>query len=260
LYVSSISMIIIGTITFIACTFITAPYGRYSTDKGWGFLLPSKLSWFLMESPNLWLPPIIYSYMGSIECFSSGPNKILLGMFIIHYIQRSIIYPVFRISGKNHQPTPVSVTILAFTYCFWNGFTQSLSLLVVNVYPDNWFSDPRFIVGCIIFITGFVINVSSDSTLLGLKGSGASDKKEEVIKSYKIPYGGLFEYVSCANYFGEILEWTGFAVACWSLPAVAFAFYTFCNLGPRAQKHHEWYQQKFQDYPLNRKAVIPFVW
>jgi hypothetical protein len=33
---------------------------------------------------------------------------------------------------------------------------------------------------------------------------------------------------------GEILEWIGFAIACQSLPAAAFAIYTFCNLFPRA--------------------------
>lgn len=30
--------------------------------------------------------------------------------------------------------------------------------------------------------------------------------------------GGMFQYVSGANFFGEILEWTGFAIASWSLP------------------------------------------
>ena len=30
--------------------------------------------------------------------------------------------------------------------------------------------------------------------------------------------GGMFEFVSGANFFGEILEWTGFAVASWSFP------------------------------------------
>ena len=132
---SSILMIVIGAVTFIACSVITAPYGRYSTDKGWGFLIPAKLSWFLMESPNLWMPVIIFNYFGSSDCFASIANKILLTMFIIHYIQRSIIYPVFRVCGKHHQPTPVSVTLLAFLYCTWNAFNQSLALLVVTVYP-----------------------------------------------------------------------------------------------------------------------------
>ena len=35
---------------------------------------------------------------------------------------------------------------------------------------------------------------------------------------------------------GELLEWTGFAVACGSLSAWAFAWYTACNLVPRALK------------------------
>ena len=48
--------------------------------------------------------------------------------------------------------------------------------------------------------------------------------------------GGMFKYVTAANYFGEILEWTGFAIACWSLPAFAFAWWTFANLAPRAMQ------------------------
>jgi len=70
----------------------------------------------------------------------------------------------------------------------------------------------------------------------------------------------MFEYVSGANFFGEILEWTGFAIASWSLVAAAFAFFTFANTGPRGYEHHKWYQKKFADYPKSRRAVIPFIW
>ena len=40
---------------------------------------------------------------------------------------------------------------------------------------------------------------------------------------------------------------------------VAFAFFTFANLAPRAHQHHAWYKQKFDDYPSHRRAVLPFV-
>jgi hypothetical protein len=59
----------------------------------------------------------------------------------------------------------------------------------------------------------------------------------------------------------EIIEWCGFAIACWSFCAFAFAFFTFLHLGERAIQNHRWLQTKFgSDYPSDRKMVIPFVY
>jgi len=67
--------------------------------------------------------------------------------------------------------------------------------------------------------------------------------------------------LSGANFFGEIVEWLGFAIAMGlALPGVTFAFCTACNIGPRAVAHHKWYLEKFNDeYPKTRKALIPFI-
>jgi len=78
---------------------------------------------------------------------------------------------------------------------------------------------------------------------------------------YKIPYGGLFNYVSDANYTGELIEWIGWAIMLWSKASLIFFLATFFNLAPRARMHHKWYLDKFkEDYPKNRKALIPFIW
>lgn len=53
--------------------------------------------------------------------------------------------------------------------------------------------------------------------------------------------GGMFTYVSGANFFGEIVEWAGFAIACWSLPSLAFFLFTAFNIGPRAVQHHRYH-------------------
>ncbi|RLV98648.1 hypothetical protein DV515_00010526 [Chloebia gouldiae] len=103
----------------------------------------------------------------------------------------------------------------------------------------------------LLFLLGMGINIHSDLLLRQLRKPG------EV--TYKIPQGGLFTYVSGANYFGEIVEWFGFAIATWSLPAFAFAFFTLCCIGPRAYHHHRYYLKTFTDYPKSRKALIPFV-
>jgi protein-S-isoprenylcysteine O-methyltransferase Ste14 len=66
--------------------------------------------------------------------------------------------------------------------------------------------------------------------------------------------------VSSPNYLGEITIWLGWALATWSLPGLAFAFWTVANLLPRARANHTWYRQTFPDYPAERKALIPKVW
>jgi 3-oxo-5-alpha-steroid 4-dehydrogenase 1 len=60
-------------------------------------------------------------------------------------------------------------------------------------------------------------------------------------------------------YLGEMLEWTGWALATWSPAGFAFALYTVANLAPRAVDHHAWYHQQFPEYPAKRRALIPYV-
>ena len=66
-------------------------------------------------------------------------------------------------------------------------------------------------------------------------------------------------YVSCPNYLGELMEWGGYALMVWSLPALSFFIWTLVNLIPRALDHHRWYKEKFEDYPSDRRALIPFL-
>ena len=65
--------------------------------------------------------------------------------------------------------------------------------------------------------------------------------------------------MSCPNYFGELLEWVGWTIATWSFAGFAFALYTAANLLHRALDNHRWYQNSFDDYPKDRRAVIPFL-
>ena len=125
---------------------------------------------------------------------------------------------------------------MGITWAFWRP-------------PDPSPLKLNFLIGVAVFFFGWWVNHSADSKLIALR-------KEQ--SGYQIPRGWLFRYISCPNHFGEIIEWTGFAIAAWSMPAATFAIWTFANLAPRAFNHHEWYHQKFEDYPKDRKALIPF--
>ena len=103
----------------------------------------------------------------------------------------------------------------------------------------------------IIFFTGFIINISSDNILFKLRKDGKGE--------YSIPNGKLFNYISCPNYLGEILEWLGWAIMVLSFAGFSFFVWTLANLIPRALSTHKWYNQKFQDYPKDRKALLPYL-
>ena len=71
--------------------------------------------------------------------------------------------------------------------------------------------------------------------------------------------GGMFRLVSMPNYLGELVEWIGWAIATWSLAGLGFALFTAANLVPRAWSSHRWYREHYDDYPGERRAIIPFL-
>jgi steroid 5-alpha reductase family enzyme len=161
-----------------------------------------------------------------------------------------VIFPWrIRVSGKK---MPLVIALMAVFFNLVNaGFLGYYTGSLHTHFTVAWLKDFHFIAGLIIFITGMAINISSDEKLIHLR------KKKS--NGYQIPRGGCFEKVSCPNFFGEIIEWGGYAILCWSLPAFSFFIWTFCNLVPRALSHHKWYQKNFPDYPKERKALFPYI-
>ncbi len=241
-----IAIFAMAIIAFIVLFFVAAPYGRY-TRRGWGARIGNRLGWIIMEAPAV----VVFAL-----CFALGSRTasvmpiIFLAMWQIHYLRRTLVFP-FRMRGSRRQMT-VFVMALGLAFNVMNGYLNGRYINTFGpVYGTEWLADPRFIVGALLFFAGFAVNLHSDEVLRRLRQPGES--------GYQIPRGGLFERVSCANYFGEITEWCGWAIATWSLPGLAFALWTAANLLPRARAHHKWYPSQFPDYPQRRRAVIPFV-
>ena len=236
----------LAVIIFASLFFVNAPYGRH-IRKGWGHVIEARWGWFLMEFPAL-VAPFFYFF------FSQRSQNLVSVMFLVmwevHYIQRTLVYPAAKKKSVNKMP--LFVMFMGLFFNAGNGYLNSRFLFSLSpLYPTRWLIDPKFIIGALLFICGFVINVHSDSLLRSLRTKGET--------GYKIPRGGLFEYISSPNYFGEIIEWTGWAVATWALPGAAFVLWTIANLAPRALANHRWYIQEFPDYPKKRKALIPFI-
>jgi hypothetical protein len=229
-----------------AIFFVTVPYGRHSRP-GWGRLVRGRWGWLLMESPSLFVFALFFA-MGPRN--RSAAAILLCLLWCGHYVQRSLVYP-FLIRSRRRS-MPLSVVAMAFVFTSLNGYINSRWLFNFSGgVPGSRLADARFIAGAALFLAGLAVNIHSDGLLRRLRAPGES--------GYKIPRGGLFRYVSCANYFGEIVEWFGWALASWSWAGLGFALWTVANLAPRARSHHLWYRRTFPDYPPERKALIPYM-
>jgi 3-oxo-5-alpha-steroid 4-dehydrogenase 1 len=238
--------IAVAVITFIILLFIKAPYGRHSSHK-WGITISNRWAWFGMEIPSL-MVFLLFFIMGKSE--KNLVTWIIAVLYLFHYINRSLIYP-FRIRTKGKE-MPLIIALMAVFFNFVNGSFLGYYLgTLQQQYTIEWFTDYRFVAGLFLFFTGMFINLSSDEKLIHLRKISSN--------GYQIPNGGLFNWISCPNFFGEIIEWLGYALMCWSLPALSFFIWTCCNLIPRALNHHRWYRKEFENYPPERKAIFPYI-
>jgi protein-S-isoprenylcysteine O-methyltransferase Ste14 len=242
-----ISLILIfsfAVLIFILLFFVSAPYGKF-LRKGWGPAVKTKWAWMIMELPS----PVIMSYFFLASPQKELPQIIFICLWMAHYIHRTFIYS-FMQSGHN-KPYPILIVSMAFIFNCFNGFVNGYGLFRYVVYSFSWIMRWQFIAGFLLFVAGFIINKTADEKLRKLRNSNPDE--------YVIPTGWLFKYISNPHYFGEIVEWSGWALITYSLPGVAFAVFTFANLFPRAWASHQWYRKTFPDYPKKRKALIPFI-
>ena len=231
--------IIIGLIIFPINLIYKAPYGRH-TSKKWGISIDNKLGWIIMELPALMVCPAIYFYFK----IDFDISIMFICLWIIHYFNRTIIFP-FRIKTKGKK-MPLAIVLSAFFFNIVNGLINGYFLSNINLHSVSIF----LITGFLLFVLGLYINISSDNKLINLR---------KIKKGYFVPKGGLFKYISCPNFFGEILEWFGFALMTFNIGSLSFFIWTCCNLIPRALAHHTWYKNKFNEYPKERKAILPFL-
>ena len=242
-----IAWITIAILVFISLFFIDAPYGRYFR-RSFGPSINGRFGWIAMEAPA----PLVFTafFIADIEMVTLV-QVIFLAMWTTHYLDRSFIYPIkLRISSK---PFPLVVLLAGLGFNIMNAYLNSKYIMSnASKYSEIWLYDTRFIAGFALFLLGFIVNRHSDYILYGIRSKSRHE--------YSIPQGGLYRWVSCPNYLGEIVMWIGWAVSTWSPVAAAFSLWTVANLVPRARSHHQWYQQNFKGFPGERRAIIPWIW
>ncbi|KAL0569710.1 hypothetical protein V5O48_012249 [Marasmius crinis-equi] len=157
-------------------------------------------------------------------------QKILLALFLIHYINRAVISPLRTPSrSKAHLSVPLS----AILFNIVNG--TLIGSYLNSPQARIWLAGKEqkwwWWAAIVVWAVGFAGNIIHDEILLNIRRNHKrqNDKKNDDApkekgqekpqgEHYAVPHGLLYDYASFPNYFCEWVEWLGFAVAASPVP------------------------------------------
>ena len=242
-------MVAVAVVVYVALHFIDAGYGIMYT-KRWGPTVNNKLGWVLMEAPVFIAMCLLWWYS---DRRTAVVPLIFFAVFQLHYFQRSFVFPLL-LKGKGSMP--VCIMLMGVTFNVVNGMMQAggLFLFPPAEYADGaaYLIQPRTLAGIAIFFAGMAVNIHSDHVIRSLRKPGDTN--------HYLPERGMYRFVTSANYFGELVEWTGFAIASSTWASWVFVLWTAANLVPRAAAIYNRYAEEFGDVVYSRKRIIPFVY
>ncbi|KAL2307851.1 hypothetical protein Nmel_000835 [Mimus melanotis] len=214
----SYGLMALGAVSALLLRFIPMPYGRYSSRR-FGWLLPACPAWALQELPSLLVPLGLAACGGAVA--AARPNRVLLGCFVVHYAHRYGQCLDFK--------TICFFVVNTINFLFFICYRALIFPLLIRAgKPTPFFTFVLALLFCVF-----------NGYLQGRSLTAYAAYPPGWLGDSRFITGGMFEYVSGANFFGEILEWFGFALACCTIESFAFALCSLFILGSRARQHHK---------------------
>jgi 3-oxo-5-alpha-steroid 4-dehydrogenase 1 len=152
-----------------------------------------------MECPCFFVGGLTFLFFGDVEHRTNYYCLTIFGLYMLHYFNRSFVYPMGLTSGRRSLPTYIAV--VGFLNNILSGFIQGLQAkywifkqlgaylgYYSPLYDNSEFFSFHFILGLLLFLSGWAINTHSDAILRNLRRPG------EI--AYKIPLGGIFNFVT----------------------------------------------------------------
>ncbi|CRK22622.1 hypothetical protein BN1708_003562 [Verticillium longisporum] len=253
-------------------------YGMGKTSVKSRINLPGRLAWFLMEIPGFSILLYVMRTLPGLSGVTDLPwqNKVLAGLFVIHYSYRAVIFPFIQPSMSPIHPL---VAVLATSFQLVNGTCIGAYLAAYGPTTEaQWsaalapFGTAQFVAGIAVFYFGLIGNYFHDEELREIRRveqrrqervarekQQNGDARPTVDKHYRVPNTLLFRYMLYPHYLCEWIEWFGFWMASgWSVPARAFLINEIAAMLPRAIKGRKWYAEQFGEDKIRKKwAVLP---
>ncbi|KAK2028602.1 3-oxo-5-alpha-steroid 4-dehydrogenase [Colletotrichum zoysiae] len=264
--------------------YVVSWYGMGKTSVQSRLNLPGRVGWFLMEIPGVTTLLYIMNTLPRQVGIDDLPwqNKVLAGLFTIHYAYRAVLFPIIQ---PSMSPIHILVALSAVAFQLMNATCLGSYLAAYGPTTQPQWDRAlglggvaQFVAGIAVFYLGLVGNYLHDEELREIRRAErrrqekvAREQRREagdprravtVDKHYRIPEAMLFRHMLFPHYFCEWVEWFGFWMASgWSVPARAFLLNEVLSMFPRARSGRRWYIEQFGEEKVRRKwTIIPGVY
>lgn len=244
-----IALIVAGPLFFIS-EFTGKGALTYSkfADRTARVRVPSRLGMLILYAPAAFAAPAVHLVV-------DGPwtpwHLLTLGMVSAHFARRCLeVLFVHRYSGVMNASgiiVPCSMyTLLSALFGYIGATEITPDLLASSDFQPGW------ALGLSLWLVGSAINIGHHRLLAGLRAPGQTD--------YVLPRRGLFRWVACPHYLGEIIGWFGFALVFHHVVAWVVAGAMTLYLAGRAHQTLRWYGERMSPLPPGWRRLVPFVY
>ncbi|XP_071787043.1 polyprenal reductase-like [Asterias amurensis] len=184
---------------------------------------------------------------------------IVIALLLIQGVRR--LYECLVISSYSNSTIHISHYILGLLFYAFAGInvvaegpelTGKVQMDSVRQLAEQleWFH----VAGILMFLWATYHHHVAHKIFAGLR-TGHKDR------SHRIPHGDWFELVSSPHYLAEILIYASLIIVLGFQHSMIYLvfFFTLANQVFASISVHEWYRQKFDNYPKGRKAIIPWL-
>lgn len=218
-------------------------YSKFASGLQMKGMIPSRIGMMMLYAPAMCIGVYYLLMMPQDFADSSSRADLVAVLTAIHFGKRTLEC-LFLHKYSGQMPITSTIFISVF-YCITAAAVCHYSRLV-TVY-DAW----TYLLGLGLFATGLAGNGYHHYLLANLRKPGE--------KGYKVPRGGLFEFVAAPHYLFELVGWLGLALVSQHFFNMLFLGAMTVYLTDRSIGQDEWNRKKMADYPPNRKCLVPFI-
>lgn len=201
------------------------------------------LPYYFSIPPRLNLPQILPTSLVLDGDTATIVRVILCGLWVVHFCKRMCEVVFVHIYSTKF---PLVDTIgTPIYYYLISVFVGIMCSDLANYHPP---SVPFVFAGGLVWLIGESVNGHYHRQLRVLRVNNIAGP----------PTGGLFNFVVCPHYFGEVLVWLGFSLASMSWAALVFWVVSTLTVGMKAHQRRAYYRHKYGD-DRSIKRLVPFV-